>query len=560
MPIDYSKAAKKYAQTKSKAPGAGVAGAAASQVVTAEPQKTAPPKKTSGTMKFLGSLAKGVADIALQPARFLERAGKGIGEIGLTPEQKARVEAVMGPGLQERVGGKEYATPGYESGKEAAGGAIQAAANLATPFVGGVGKLAAQGAALAGGKALEEDKSLGEAALAAGIGGATSAVIGKGMEVAGTAIGKGIKGLKQETKQILKPVAEKLAPYFTGTTRAEFNSAFNKHPELTHETLKIIQEAADPTEAEGVLRSRLIERARGIASAAKEAEESSFDDAINAVKAEFPDATGDIHGVVREFKKQLPKFGRPVSASERIALDSVKEIMQEPREYTIDGMRTLLSDLWDVASRTDQGTPARKAAMSAWTAVRKELSKTTKNKINPAMTAYSAFKDDMLEVAPVWSESVTEDSARNFIKNLGGTERTAALEALQRLGKRVGEDMTPDIIVNRIAKKLAVDQKITGSRLGEIIGAGTLYSAGGAVGELVGGEKGRKVAEGSAFLLGAHALAPSMLSKIILSDLDSQAVKMSPGVRAQVAKIFQDPVTWQIIVRLLQGGPEEPQE
>lgn len=527
---------------------------------TASPQADkGAPKKGSATMAFLGTIGKGIADIALQPARFLERTGKAIGQIGLTPEEKAKAEQFMGPGLQERVGGKEYATPAYKSGKEVVGGAIQAGANLATPFVGGVGALALQGAALAGGKALEEDKSLGEAVLSAGIGAAGSAVLGKASEVAGAVASRGLAGVKQKVAQTLKPVAKKLAPYMTGLSKKEINTAFNKHPELTAETLKILREAGDPTEAEGALRAKLIERARQITKGATEFEEKAFDDAITAVKGEFPDATGDVHRVVRDFNEKLPKFGRPVSASEKIAMESVKDVMTEPREYTIDGMRTLLQDLYSLASRTEQGTPARKAAMAAWADVRSELSKATKGKIDPAMSAYSAFKDDMLEVAPVWSESVTEDSSRNFVKNLGGTERTAALEALQRLGGRVKDDMTPDIIVNRIAKKLAVDQKITGRRLGEILGAGLLFSGGGAIGEAVGGERGKQIAQTGAILLAAKALAPKTLSGIILSDLDTQGVKIAGGLRGQLAKILENPATWQIIMRAIQGGPDTQQ-
>lgn len=540
----------------------------------ATPSPAPAQRKGGGVFSFLSSASKAIGEIALQPARFIERTGRAVGDyaakhvslpfeeqiakgIGLTKENVTSFEESSKEGLQEQVGGSEYATPAYESGKEALGGAIQAAANLSTPFVGGIGGLAAQGAALAGGKALEEDKSLGEAGVDALIGGASSAIIGKGSQLAGKVIGSGARALKQEAFSALRPVAKKLAPYFTGINKAEFNTAFTKHPELTKETLDILQQATDPTEAEGILRSRLLSKARSIAETAKEVEEKAFDDAITAVKNEFPDATGDVHRVVRDFNAKLPKFGRPVSASEKIAMDSVKEVMTEPREYTIDGMRTLLQDLYALASRTEQGTPARKAAMSAWADVRNELSKATKGKIDPAMKAYTSFKDDMLEVSPVWSESVTEDSSRNFVKNLSGTERTAALEALQRLGKRAKTDMTPDLLVNRIAKKLAVDQKITGSRLGEILGAGALFTAGGAIGEAIGGEKGKSVAQTGAALLGAKALAPSVLSKIILSYLDKTAVPITGSFRKALSKALQNPLTLQAIMRAVQGGPDE---
>lgn len=188
-----------------------------------------------GPFSWLGKaatgLAKGVADIALQPARFLERAGKQVGEIGLTPEQKAKTEAFMGPGIQERIMGKDYATPAYKNAEETAGGALQAGANLATPLIGagGIPALAAQGAAASAGRAMEQDKG---AASVVGEG-ALGSVIGAGTGFLMKGVGKIMQGTTDQIVEKLGQAGRGLTDAEVGTIKAVPDIVKDYHGTLT---------------------------------------------------------------------------------------------------------------------------------------------------------------------------------------------------------------------------------------------------------------------------------------------------------------------------------------
>lgn len=197
----------------------------------------------SSLVRGAGTVAKGFADIALQPARFIEQAGKGIGMAGVgfgarirkdilgkgemsEEEQaraRARTEEMLGPGLQEQAaqllggeeGAKEYATPSYETANQYIGGGLKAAANLATPLVGGVGKLALQGAAMAGGGALEEGKPLSEVALSTVAGGA----LGAGGGVLMKGLGKAMSGSSKKLVEYLGKKGRGLTDAEVGTIK-----------------------------------------------------------------------------------------------------------------------------------------------------------------------------------------------------------------------------------------------------------------------------------------------------------------------------------------------------
>lgn len=519
------------------------------QVVS--PTTTPTPQKEDFGSKIL-KVGKGifsaVAETAVQPARFLEKTGKAIGMIGLSEEQKQRTEALMG-------GEKAYRT-----GKEVVGGAIQAAANLSTPFVGGAGKLALQSAALAGGKALEEDKSMTDVALHSAVGAIGGALLGGATKYTGTLIQKGTKGVSELASKSLKPIAEKIAPYFTGVSKKELDIAFKQYPEKTAANFQILKDAATPQEAESVLRSSLLAKSRAVYQKAKQNVQQTFESGISALNKQFPEARADIPKVAKGVMEELPRFGKPVSADETQALESVLQTLREPREYTIDGTRTLLTDLWGLVERTEQGTPARKAATSAWKGVRQELSTMTKGKADKTLKVYSDFLDKSDELKPLWSENVTEDTARNFVANLTSSNKTASREALHELEKASGERVLPDIDIYRLSQKLAVDQKLTGSRMTEMLLASGVYGVGGGLGEAIGGEKGKAIGQGLGVALGAHALAPSAISNILLSEMKAAAVPVSNVARAKIGKMIADPKMAQVIMRAIQQIYQNPEE
>lgn len=153
----------------------------------------------------VGDIGRGLLDTALQPARFAERAGKGLG-IGLsemvsgrkyTPEEVAKINNFGGPGLQESVAkvvapsaSSQYNTDSYKTTGEFVGGALQAGANLATPFVGKMPGVIAQGGAYGLGGALERGESLPSAIGSGLMGAGTSALFSKGGSMLGKKFGK----------------------------------------------------------------------------------------------------------------------------------------------------------------------------------------------------------------------------------------------------------------------------------------------------------------------------------------------------------------------------------
>ena len=416
----------------------------------------------------------------------------------------------------------------------------------------GVAGAAVGGALMGAGSAMEQEKSAGDVALSGAIGGVTGAVTGKATEFLGNLVGKG----KQAAYDALKPVAKKLTA-FTGLSKKEATLAFDEFPEITAEKLNIVKNAADPADAEAQLQSDLLGKVRSTYQRAKEKVGSDFQSAIEEVQSKYADATADIPGVAKKVMDNLPKFGKPATADETSALTGVLEILREPREYTVQGTRTLLSDLHSFADRLEEGTPAKRAAMSAWNDTRQELSKMTNGEIDPAMKAYSDFLEQSDALKPVWSQATKENQARTFVQNLTSTAKTASRDAVKYMEGIApdveGKSVVPELTIHKLVKKLAVDQKVTGSRLGELLLAGGIYTAGGSVGELIGGEKGKQVAEVTAGLVAGHALAPSQISKVLLSGLEESGVKTTGVFRQKMATLISDPKTAQVLLRLLQG-------
>lgn len=509
-----------------------------------EPQVTSTPSKSlfSQFADFTGSAAKGIAEIALQPARFIERAGKGIGMIGLSPEQKTKVEQFMGPGLQESIGGKSYATPAYTDIKQAYGGAEQALANVMTPFAMTPGGMALQGGVLAHGKALEEGKTGGEALLEGTVGAGTSYGIGKASELAGGVTAKG----KQYLVDKFKPVVQKIAPALTGVSKGEMKIAFNDVPELTAEKMKIFSSYDNPADARSALQTQALDKTKAVIAKAKEVEQQAFDASLEQAKQQFPDAAADLQGVYNHVEKKVKDFGIPVGQDAREALDTVlSTIRKSASSYgpSIDGVRTLSRDLWSIVDQTDEGTPAHAAAMEAWSKLRGELSKMTDGTLDPAMQRYAQFKTHQANLKPAWSVRADENQARNFVSNLESSAKTASRDSLKALEDISGMQghATNDITINRLMSKLAKSEKTTGSRLTDVLVAGGLIGAGGMVGGAVGGEKGKQIGQIGGGLIGARALAPDVVSKILLSGIEQSGVPITSTIRKTIGDVLANP-------------------
>lgn len=523
-----------------------------------------PPEKKPGILSTIG---RGIADVALQPARFLERAGKSLGMMlseavkgrKLTDQEKAAIEAQFGPGLQESVAGavgasdatkKEYATPAYKNSGEAVGGALQAAANLSVPFGTSLPAMALQGAAASGGRALEEGKSVQDSALAAVAGGVGAAALGKLLNVGGAVVGRGFRAAAPEIQKAFKPVADKLGPLLTGTTRQEFNSAFKQYPHILLDYINVVKDSSSPAEAEGILQGRLLENVRSIASAAKANESEAFSTAVKTFNDAHPDVKVDVHAVANRLLDEMPQFGKPLNADETAALKSVQEILQQPREYTVDGTRTLLQDLYNVVDRLDSNTPAGRLANQAWADVRQELSKATSavdgGAFDKAMARYSNFKDQSAQIKQI--NSPNEDTARSFVRNLTGTNKTASREALIELEKMAKtDDALPAIETYRLMKRLVAEGKVTGSRVADVMVSGGAVAGLGALGALF-GPGGQALGHTLGVLLAAKSLAPSTITDIMLSEIRAAGIPVTTEIRSAIEKAINDPQIRQGII------------
>lgn len=545
-----------------------------------------PPKQPG----FFSSLAKGVADVALQPARFIERAGKGLGEslatIGMTPEQKTQVrqktEAFMGPGVQETIAKahgmtpeeqKQYSTEGYKTGKEALGGALQAGANLATPFVGGVGGMALQSAALAGGKTLEEGGSFGEAAVSGAIGGVTGAALGKAGEYLGTAVGKGVGTLKDTILKNAVPLAKKLAP-LTGISEKEVQMAFEKYPQQVAENLSIIRGATNEADAESALRESLVGKVKTVYEAAKEKAGQEFQTGLDALKQEFPNAKGSRDAMVGSFKqlmkendvmaeKELVKQGRGYGTKIKFTSARTEDAqmmermwgeLEDHADYSIDGMRALKDKIYKFVDAAEPGSREQRTASLMWDEVDKELDLMTNGKASSVTRPYAQFKKTVSEMGNALNPKAQESTRRNFLANLESQAKTGSRDALKMLEEKAGmpDEATGAITAYRLAKKLSKDVKPTGSRLAELGLAGGIYQGAGMLGEAIGGEKGKEYGHIIGGLAAGKMIAPAMIAKILTAQSKEMAVPMTSAVRQRIGKLIANPKTAQVLFRTLQ--------
>lgn len=510
---------------------------------------------------LLKSLGRGIADIALQPARALEQIGKFFGTLGLSEEQKRRVDEFMGPGIQERVLGETYATPTPKDARQTAGIALKAGANLATPFATSIPAMALQGAAAGAGGALEEGRSnmsvVGEGLFGAG----ASAVLGKLINTGGAVVGRGLAAAKNEIAQSLRPLANRIGPTLTGTSRKEFDMAFKEAPHIFVDYLNTIKGAPTIADAEGLLQNRLLTNAREIYKSATKAEGEAFETAIKTFNEAHPDVRVDVHAVANRLKAEMPAFGRPRNADEKFALEEVQKIIQEPREYTVDGARTLLQDLYSFADGLEAGSPAERLAMKAWKDVRDELTKaasaTGDNGLDDAMARYAEFKDLQQQLKPI--NAVNEDTARSFVRNLAGTNKTASREALVRLSEIAGNnEAIPAIDVYRLMSRLTATGKLTGSRVQDIMVGGGAVAGAQALGSMIAGPPGAALGTILGTAAAGRALAPSTVTDIMLSNLRAAGIKPTSAVRQALEKIINDPTWRQGILNAIQGQ-NEPQ-
>ena len=509
---------------------------------------------------ILKSIGRGIADIALQPARALEQIGKFIGTLGLSAEQKKRVDEYLGPGIQERFLGKDYATATPKDARQTSGIALKAAANLATPFATSVPGMALQGAAAGAGTALEEGRSnmsvVGEGLFGAG----ASAVLGKLINTGGAVVGRGFAGAKNEIAQSLRPLANKIGPTLTGTTRKEFDMAFKEAPHIFVDYLNTIKSAGSIADAEGLLQSRLLTNAKTIFNDAKRVEGDAFASTLKSFNEAHPQVRIDTPAVTERVLKAQPDAYFANEAEEK-AMNEVKRLLEKPRDGSVDSTRALLQDLYSFSERLEPGSSAEKLALDAWREVRDELTRvaneTGDNTLDAAMSRYSEFKDLTNQVKQI--NAANEDTARSFVRNLAGTNKTASREAFIKLSEIAGNnEAIPAIDVYRLMSRLTATGKLTGSRVQDIMVGGGAVAGAQALGSMLGGPPGAALGTIIGTAAAGRTLAPSTVTDIMLSNLRAAGIKPTSAVRQALEKIINDPTWRQGILNAIQGQ-NEPQ-
>jgi hypothetical protein len=559
-------------------------------------QAPAPASLGGGVLSTIGNgavaagkaIAMGLADTALQPARFLERTGKAIGTIGLSDEQKAKVDAYLGPGLQEQAFGKDYATPTYRTGKEVAGGAVQAAANLATPFLPAVARLETpflpalsralpavkyakytkyavptlSGAALTGGRSAEQGNSGGAIALDSLIGGG----VGAGTTAVASGLGKVIeKGKRAVTEPVagLKDKAFKGAfPKLTNIPKTDVDWAL-KNQDKVLPKIKYIREAVaagEPEAADAAMREELLAKARDVASVAKSYASQNYENGVNAIADKYKGAKIDRIAVMDKAMTAAKQQGRPVfSADEKMAWDAVREALSGSGDDTIRGTIKLKQDLSSMMDGLKEGSPAMRLARNAWEAVDDQLNKITGGEMKPVNAAYAEFKHAMDQIKPAWSRDVNDDTALNFVSKLGTSSKTGAMKAIKYLEQVGGFEegaLSTELKATSIAKKMNWEKAPPGSRMRDDAVRGVIQAAGTLAGGITAGPVAAYAGQGAASAAATKLTSPAYLSQYLFNEVEKKAGKVAGPVRQAIADIIGSPEFAQIIQRAALGGPK----
>ena len=167
------------------------------------------------------------------------------GYFGKTKALGADISPTAGFGETLRKGGKEVLGTALELASNVAGGGGTAAvgksllkSQLKRAIVGGVKTGAEIGALGAGGRALQEDKGIGETLAETAIGAGTGAALGAGLGVAGVGVKALMTPLSTVTQKIspaLSSIAGKIETTVLKPTKKDFQSGFKSENVLKHD-------------------------------------------------------------------------------------------------------------------------------------------------------------------------------------------------------------------------------------------------------------------------------------------------------------------------------------
>lgn len=500
---------------------------------------------------WLRSLAKGITDTVTQPAEAVQKLGTGLGEFA-AKHIKLPYEKEIAQDLDLTKEKAQQAKTDLEGGvkpvqnlEEAAGVALQAGANLATPLTLAAGPLAfaGQSAALSAGKAMEENKGLSDVAVDAAVGGAVGLAAGKASKLAGGVIGKGTQALKEAAA----PIMEKVVPYLSNIPKPYIKFA-TKNPEIVIPKMKVVAEglaSGDQASVESALREQLLTKAKTIYGAAKESAEAAYQKGRQEVEAKFPDAKGSLEAMRGAFRQIYKETGQAVTQDEKTALKALGDTIGQHTDPSISGFIKLKQGISQIEDRLEQGTPGYRIAGLMADEVDKELDRMTMSAMKPINKAYALFKKDINQIRPVWSSSVKEDQARNFVQSLENQAKGGSLDAIKRLEKmagQVGTSLADEIKATKIAKAFNWEKAPPGSRLRDQLISSLFGAVGGTVGASLGGDGGSTGAKAGigasiGYGLGAAVTSPAMLSKLLMKQFETSGVPMTSELRQKIGEI-----------------------
>ena len=116
------------------------------------------------------------------------------------------------------------------------------------------------------------------------------------------------------------------------------------------------------------------------------------------------------------------------------------------------------------------------------------MSKMTNGSIDKIFTPYAAFKKKSLDVKPLWSEKVTEDTARNFVSSLENVNKGGSLDTIkyfETLAKNTPK-VTEEIKAKNIAKKLSAEIPVAGGSISRYTAPAAMGALGGSAGAGIG--------------------------------------------------------------------------
>lgn len=539
---------------------------------------------------WIAGALNAITSTVTQPNQALQSIGTGLGraaetslETGplagvnkaLLPARKA-VAGALGITSETQKAFETGATP-TTSLEQGAGQALQAGANLATPIAMETGPLGLglQGAALEAGQAMEQNKSASEVAMAGLGGGATGVALGKAGEIGG-------KVLKEGVVPVAKDALRQVFPILTNIPKGEMDWAIKNADKVLPKMQAVAQatEHGDVAASESALRKDLHDTAKSVYEAAKKSVGDKFEAGIQKITQKYPDAQGSLSAIRGTFNKiiQLERGRmetgfesvgrRGVKRTEQIVLPADEEgtklvnefmpVLQQHTDASVQGLRDLKSKIFDYMEGTDQGTKARRIFTQLWGEVDNELNRITNGEMKPLNEMYSKFKDTALELKPIWSDKVKEDTSRNFVASLENVSKGGSLDAMKAMEKEAGmpNAVTDELKATKIAKKFNWDKAPAGSRIRDQIVSALFGTAGGTIGQMVAGPFGAGIGASAGWALGLNATSPKFLSQFIFDEAKKQGIKV-PG-RAFLSKALENPALQEIILRALtQTGTDQ---